>query len=417
VTASEKFSETDRRWWAFQPVADVAPPAPHAAWAAHNEVDHFLHTKLAEAGLTPSAEAPRSVVLRRLTLVLTGLPPSAEQQQAFAADQSSQAVEQLVDSLLASPRYGEHMARFWLDLVRYADSDGYKADEFRPHAWRYRDWVVRSFNQDLPYRDFMSQQIAGDELAPHNPDALIATGYLRHGIYEYNNRDAVGQRLTILNDITDTTSDVFLGLGLQCARCHDHKFDPLLQEDYYRLQAFFTPLNPEMATIVQTKAQAEYHQQKQTIWESKTEEIRREIDAILTPFYENATKEALSKFPPETQAIFAKPKESRSPFENQVAELTWRQVTYEHEKIEATIKGTDKKNLVKLRKRLAEFDSLKPPVPEWAHIIKESGPQAPPNLIPGGETKGDIAPGVPVLFSAAPLAVNPTENGTTGRTP
>ena len=134
--------------------------------------------------------------------------------------------------------FGERWARHWLDLVRYADSDGYRIDEYRPNAWRYRDYVIRAMNADKPYDRFVCEQLAGDEMYPGDPDALVATGYLRHEIYEYNNKDARGQWQVILNDLTDTTGDVFLGLGMQCARCHDHKFDPILQKDYFRLQAF-----------------------------------------------------------------------------------------------------------------------------------------------------------------------------------
>ena len=150
----------------------------------------------------------------------------------------------LIDRLLASPGYGQRWARHWLDLVRYAESDGYRQDAFRPHAWRYRDYVVRAFNTDKPYDRFLTEQLAGDELDPDDPELRVATGYLRLGTYEYNQRNVRGQWADILNDITDVTGEVFLGLSIGCARCHDHKFDPILQKDYYRLQAFFTPLLP-----------------------------------------------------------------------------------------------------------------------------------------------------------------------------
>ncbi|MFN9912622.1 MAG: DUF1549 domain-containing protein, partial [Pirellulaceae bacterium] len=194
-------------------------------------------------------EAERGALIRRLYLDLVGLPPTFEQVQAFVADPAADAIEKVVDDLLGSPRYGERWARHWLDLVRYADSDGYRADHYRPDAWRYRDYVIDSFNHDKPYDRFVQEQLAGDELFPGDPQALIATGFLRHWIYEYNNRDARGHWDTILNDITDTTSDVFLGLGLQCAKCHDHKFDPLLQQDYFRLKAFFAPLSFTTASV------------------------------------------------------------------------------------------------------------------------------------------------------------------------
>ena len=137
---------------------------------------------------------------------------------------------ELVDRLLASPAYGQRWASHWLDLVRYAESDGYRQDAFRPSAWRYRDYVVRAFNTDKPYDRFVREQLAGDELDPDDPELRVAVGYLRMGTYEYNQRDVHGQWADILNDITDVTGEVFLGLSIGCARCHDHKFDPILQE-------------------------------------------------------------------------------------------------------------------------------------------------------------------------------------------
>jgi mono/diheme cytochrome c family protein len=227
-----KITDADRAWWSFQPLANVTPPTAGDGWAK-NEVDSFIAARLKEAGLTPAPQAERATLIRRVTFTLTGLPPTPEEVAAFVADQAPDAYAKLVDRLLASPAYGEHWARHWLDLVRYADSDGFRIDHYRPDAYRYRDYVVRSLNSDKPYDRFVQEQIAGDELFPDQPEALVATGYLRHWSYEYNNRDVVTQRDNILIDITDTTADVFMGLGLGCARCHDHKFDPVGVDDYY----------------------------------------------------------------------------------------------------------------------------------------------------------------------------------------
>ena len=180
-------------------------------------------------------------LIRRATFDLHGLPPTPAEVEAFVDDTSPDAYEKLIDRLLASPRYGERWGRHWLDLVRYAESDGFKQDAYRPNAWPYRDYVIQSFNDDKPYDRFVTEQLAGDEIAPGDPDALVATGYLRHGVYEYNQRDVPKQWSQMLNDVTDVTGDAFLGLSMGCARCHDHKFDPILQADYYRLQAFFAP--------------------------------------------------------------------------------------------------------------------------------------------------------------------------------
>jgi hypothetical protein len=206
-------------------------------------------------GLTPAAEADRRTLIRRATFDLWGLPPTPEEVEAFVADDAPRAYEDLVDRLLAGPRYGERWARHWLDLVRYAESDGFRQDAYRPDAWRYRDYVIRSFNDDTPYDQFVAAQLAGDELAPGDPEMRVATSFLRLWPYEFNQRDVPAQRAAILNDITDVTGDVFLGLGMGCARCHNHKFDPILQRDYYRLQAFFTPLLPRDDLPLATEAE------------------------------------------------------------------------------------------------------------------------------------------------------------------
>src|SRR5262245_15997273 len=171
--------------------------------------------------------------------------------------------------------------------------------------------------------------MAGDEMTPRTPERLVATGYLRHWIYEYNNRDVVGQWNTILNDITDTTGDVFLGLGVQCARCHDHKFDPILQKDYYRLQAFFAPVLPREDIDLATEAERAQYKTKLAKWEEATKDIREQIAEIEAPYRKKAANTILVKFPEETLALIEKPVAERAPWEHQIAELAYRQVTYE----------------------------------------------------------------------------------------
>ena len=244
-----KITDEDRAWWAFQPIRKTAPAKlADDAWS-RNEIDRFILARIRKENLKPSTEAARVALIRRLSFDLVGLPPSPDEVETFVKDRSADAYETLVDRLLASPRYGERWARHWLDLVRYADSDGYRIDDFRPNAWRYRDYVIQSFNDDKPYDRFVQEQLAGDELFPGDPAALTATGYLRHWIYEYNLRDVRGQWTTILNDITDTTADVFLGLGLQCARCHDHKFDAISAQDFAALYGIFASTRTTMHRV------------------------------------------------------------------------------------------------------------------------------------------------------------------------
>ena len=286
----DKITDADRQYWAFQPVRHFEPPMIQGDAWSHSPIDRFLLATMKAEGVRPAPPADRQTLIRRASFDLLGLPPTPDQVEAFLADERPDAYERLIDRLLASPQYGERWARHWLDLVRYADSDGYKQDDFRPNAWRYRDYVIRTLNADKSYARFVQEQIAGDEIAPHDPEALIATGYQRLGIYEYNQRDVETQWRVLLNDVTDVTADVFLGMGLSCARCHDHKFDPILQKDYFRLQAFFTPVRLLDETPVATAEQMADYQAKLAEWEAKTADIRRELAEIEQPSYDIRTK-------------------------------------------------------------------------------------------------------------------------------
>ena len=407
-------TDEDRNWWAYRMLPAQVPvpqPADAEKWV-RNAVDAFILEVLRSAGLEPAADASREVLGRRLYLDVTGLPPSAAEADAFINDVAPDAWERLVDRLLDSPRYGEKWGRHWLDLVRYADSDGYKADDYRPDAGRYRDYVIASFNEDKPYDRFVMEQLAGDELDPDNPDAVTATGYLRCGIYEYNNRDAAGQWEAMLNDITDTTADVFLGLGLQCARCHDHKFDPLLQKDYYRLQAFFAPLEmPEHSAVANPQDRAVW-QEKLGAWEVATAEIRQQIEEVERPHRERIRKDATEKFPPETQEIMARPAAEQTAEERPVFELAWRQVTYEWDRLDGRIKGSEKEKLLALRKELAEFDSLKPAPLPAAMTGRDMSARAPRVTIPGNAGAGEIALGFLTILQPKPAPVTPLARST-----
>jgi hypothetical protein len=235
----EKADPAGDEAWAFRPLRSVVPPP--GTGAAH-PVDAFLQEKIAARGLRPAAPADRATLLRRATLDLLGLPPSPEEIDAFVADASPDAFEKVIDRLLASPHYGEQWARHWLDVTRYADTSGFSNDFERPNAWRYRDYVVRSLNADKPYDRFVLEQVAGDELDPSDPEMLVAAGFLRMGPWEHTGMSvAAVTRQQFLDDVTHAAASTFLGLTMRCARCHDHKFDPLPTRDYYRLQAVFAP--------------------------------------------------------------------------------------------------------------------------------------------------------------------------------
>jgi hypothetical protein len=243
-----KVSDKDRQWWAYRPVRRLAPPGVRNATWVSNPIDNFILAKLEARGLTPAAPADRVALARRLWYDLTGLPPTPAEIDAFVKDRRSDAYERLVDRLLASPAYGEKWGRHWLDLVRFAETHGYERDSPKPFAWRYRDYVLESFNDDVPYDQFLREQIAGDELDEVTPRSLIATGYYRLGLWDDEPADPAQLRYDVLDGIVSTTSQVVLGMTVGCARCHDHKKDPVPQRDYYRLLAYFhdiTPMNRE----------------------------------------------------------------------------------------------------------------------------------------------------------------------------
>ena len=231
-------AEYEPHWSLIKPVRPAPPQVFDAAWV-RNPIDSFVLSKLEKAGLRPEEEADKRSLIRRVTLDLTGFPPKPEDVEAFVADPSPDAYEKVVDRLLADPHYGEHMARYWLDAARYADTHGLHYDNYRS-IWPYRDWVINAFNTDLPFNDFVVDQIAGDLLPDHTTEQLVATGFNRCNVS--TNEGGVIQDEVLANyanDRVSTTSTVFMGLTMGCCACHDHKFDPLAQKEFYEMSAFF----------------------------------------------------------------------------------------------------------------------------------------------------------------------------------
>ncbi len=238
-----QITTNDRSHWAFQKLGAPVPP-PSSAREKRHPIDAFIANRLEQRGLIANPPASRRELIRRATYDLTGLPPSPAEVDAFVADDSPQAWEKLIDRLLASPHYGEKWARHWLDLVRFAESNSYERDGAKPHAWRFRDYVIRALNEDKPYDRFVLEQLAGDELPDADGDAIVATGFYRLGIWDDEPADRELARYDALDDIVSTTGQVFLGLTVDCARCHNHKIDPIPQADYYRLLSFFHGIQP-----------------------------------------------------------------------------------------------------------------------------------------------------------------------------
>ncbi len=269
-------------WWSLRPVRSSAPPLVKCASWPRNPIDRFILAKLEARGLSPSPEADRRTLIRRVTFDLTGLPPTPDEVATFLGDKRPDAYERLVDRLLASPACGERYARHWLDVVRFGESDGFERDLPRFSAWPYRDWVVRALNADLPYDEFVCLQLAGDALRPDDPDALAATGFLVAGPHDIvvpvGEAMRAAMRQDELEDLIGTVGQTFLGLTVHCARCHDHKFDPVSQKDYYRLAAALGGVRHGERTMASEATQVRLAEAKK-----RAEELRREMAAIEVP--------------------------------------------------------------------------------------------------------------------------------------
>ncbi len=232
-----------RKHWAFQKPVKAAPPAVKTEGWARTELDRFVLAGLEKAGLQPVSDADRATLIRRIAYDLTGLPPTPDEVKSFLADTSPDAVKRVIDQYLDSRRFGERWGRHWLDIARYAESSGKEVNILYPHAWRYRDYVIEAFNRDKPYDQFLKEQIAGDLMKFENKhdqaEKIVATGFLAIGSKGHNQRDKRQFAVDLVDEQIDAMSQAMLGLTLACARCHDHKFDPVTQRDYYALAGIF----------------------------------------------------------------------------------------------------------------------------------------------------------------------------------
>jgi hypothetical protein len=411
--------------WPFSiPVKPALPDTADGEWSK-NPIDRFVWARLQSVGLKPSPYADKVSLLRRVTYDLTGLPPKPYEVAAFLSDDSPDAYARVVDRLLASPRFGERWAQHWLDLVRYAETEGFKADNLREHAFRYRDYVIDSFNADRPFDEFIRQQLAGDELEPDNPTALIATGFLRLYPDEDNAANLFQRRQEILDDVTDTTSLVFLGITMGCAQCHDHKFDDIPQTDYYRLQAFFVSMAPRDDQYVATSSDAAQHAAERTRWEQATADVRREIANLFEPLRDKMVEFNLEKYEPAIVACYRKPSAERTPFEEQIARMVeWRmERQLEEDTAAMKLSKNDQQKYQALKKQLAKHDSLKPAPLPMAMSVCDVGRDAPPtHLLDGGNWKRPLQllePGFPAILVARthqePAATVSRRESTTGR--
>jgi hypothetical protein len=338
--------------WAYQPIRTPAvPQVKDADWAA-NPIDAYVAARQRAKGVTPAPEASRRVLIRRLWLDLLGLPPSPEESDAFVSDRSPDAYEKLVNRLLSSPHYGERWGRYWLDLARWAESEGYESNHPRPYAWRYRDYVVRSFNEDKPYPQFVREQLAGDEIRPYSDDNLIATGFLAAARLSSNEEDKDRQRNDVLVDIVNATGSVFLGLTINCAQCHSHKFDAIKQRDYYRFMGFFARGQPANLALKDSQLWAKYEAARPAEYEP----ARQLQETLFESARQRLIDEARKNLSPAMRDAVAVPAERRTPEQDRLAHEADLQFQFSPNRIEKAIRDEDRPLYTELKKKLAALE-------------------------------------------------------------
>ena len=420
--APPTFTPLQRAYWAFQPIV-VSEEG--------RSVDSFISAKLAAKGLDLAPRAGRRTLIRRATFDLIGLPPTPEEVEAFIDDDSPEAFRKVVDRLLASPHYGERWARHWLDVARYAESDGFEHDVSRPNVWRYRDYVIDAFNSDKPYDRFVREQIAGDEMWPESFEARIATAFNRHYPEEGNQKDLMLARTETLANITDVVGSAFMGLTFGCARCHDHKFDPILQRDYYRLQAFFAAVSHvDRFPVVPDRELAEY-ERRQAIWERETRPIWDELAELLDTVRRRTSEFLLSRYPDFVIELMEKPDHERTSAEKWMAFLLeskdcntcpirpepWRDKSFFS--VAKDLDEEGKKRYNELRAKLEELEHLKPPDIARASGIVDVNDDPPATYVLGvgqyASPGEEVQPAFLSILEPGEARIEQPRPGTTGR--
>lgn len=424
VEAAPRRGSQSQPHWAYQPVARPATPAVKDAKWVRSPIDALVLAQLEAKDIKPSPDADRATLIRRVTLDTWGIIPTPEEVKAFVNDKSPNAYEKLVDRLLASSRYGERWGRRWLDLTRHADSDGYNTDGTRPNMWRYRDYVIKAFNDDKPYNTFIKEQLAGDELWPDRKDALVATGFLRNFPDEINARDLNLKKQEIGNDLADTVSSVFLATTANCAQCHNHKFDKFTQKEYYQLQAYFANTSfRDDVTPLAGKDLSDFST-RQAKWEEATKDIRAKQDALLKPYIEKAEADRVLGFVPETRESITKPEKDRNAYDRWIYHRNLWTMSGRTRNAANQMKEKDKAQYAEFEKLSAElkkFDSLKPKDPGYISTATELGSsESPPThvLFKGiyDRKLEEVQPGLPSALSAESPKIVPTATSSGRRT-
>jgi hypothetical protein len=369
LTKNVVVQENPRSWWAFQtPKRQPLPRSKDERWNS-NPIDAFLKATLDAKGLVPAPAADRRTLIRRAYLDLTGLLPETAEVDAFVNDKSPKAFEHIVDRLLASPHYGERWGRHWLDLARYADSWGHIHDDDNPNAWRYRDYVIQAFNKDKPYNKFIIEQLAGDELDDVTNDSLIATSFNRVGPrVRFREKQNPHYRYDYLDDMIGTTARGFLGLTVNCARCHDHKFDPISQMDYYQMMAAFFPAVDYDHPLVPAKEYSDYKMRKAEV-ETQTKPLKAAIKKIEAPYREANFAKKLKTFPEDVQKAVATPEQERTSGQKLLATQVLSIAAAGRK--ELGLSPQDREQVQRLDAEIKEFEAKLPAPPPIAAGIRD----------------------------------------------
>jgi cytochrome c553 len=389
-------TDEQRNYWAFRkPSRPQIPKVKNGSWV-RTPIDAFILSKLEEKGLHPSPRADKQTLIRRVTFDLTGLPPTPEEIDAFVSDKSPDAYRKVVKRLLGSPGYGERWAQHWLDVVRFGETNGFELDAEREQAWRYRDYVVKSLNDDKPYDRFIIEQLAGDELDPNSFEMRVATGFLRAGPQHVvaGNQDLAVNRQEWLTEVMSVVGNGFMGLTVGCARCHDHKFDPIPQADFYRLQAFFAASdNYDFKRL--TKEQEQAHGSAVKAHEEKLKPILDQIAAIEKPYRERLTAAKRAMLEPRFAGALNKEEKLRSDEERRLAKEAQSMLEIKWNELVASISPEDREKRAALRRRTHNIELYAPdPLPRALAVADTLDPIPQMNILKGGDPHrpGDAAP-------------------------
>jgi hypothetical protein len=397
-----KVTPETMKFWSYQPIHRPALPPVKDPSAIKNPIDNFIFTKLEASGLQHASPASKTALIRRAYYDLTGLAPSPADVDAFLADNSPGAYEQIIDRLLASPQYGEKWGRHWLDVVRFAETNSFERDGLKPNAWKYRDYVIEAFNKDKPYDQFIREQIAGDELEHATPENIIATGFYRLGAWDDEPSDKAQARFDELDDIVTTVGQGFLGMTMNCCRCHDHKIDPIPQKDYYSLVAFFNNITPyqngrNIQTEIVPDEKKKAHEEEVQSLARRKEDLRKRVAS-----FEDLV---LPKLTETEKADLDKPRKRASLLEA---------------KILAATNEDELRRYKELRLQLKELEERKESAYPEALSVKEIGSKPTPSFVlkrGNASTPGDqVEPAFPEVLNPPKVVLPPPKPGqkTTG---